>query len=485
MSVQSASDVPLRDVDGTPPNQTDDINQGALARMAYAFTQWAEKWFPDAFVFVIFAVIVVAIANFATGASPVAVAKGFGNGFWTIIPFTMQMAMVLITGYVLATSPFCTKLIDSLARVPKSSAGAVAWVAFVTMMASYLNYALSLVLGGLLCRALARRTDVRVDYRAAGAAAYLGIGATWALGLSSSAAMLQANPASLPKAISDITGIIPLSETIFLWNSIAMAFVIMVMSVAIAYYSAPKGKHARTAEDMGCDVSAPSEVAERPTRPGEWPEFTPILPILVGILAAGWLVTEFMAKSPLQVIGNLNTYNFVLLMIGMLLHKNIHSFLKAVTKSVPTTAGVLLQFPFYGSVAIMLTSVPGSDGVTLAHHIADLFVSIANGETFPIVIGVYSAILGFLVPSGGGKWIIEAPYVMQAAKDLGTHMGWAVQVYNAAEAIPNLINPFWMLPLLGVLGLKARDIVGFCVTQLVFHIPVVLFLLWILAPRAS
>ena len=91
-------------------------------------------------------------------------------------------------------------------------------------------------------------------------------------------------------------------------------------------------------------------------------------------------------------------------------------------------------------------------GVTISHHISHLFVSIANIEIFRVVIGVYSAILGFLVPSGGGKWIIEAPYVLQTAKDLNAHMGWAIEVYNAAEALPNLINPFWMLPLLGVLG---------------------------------
>jgi short-chain fatty acids transporter len=67
---------------------------------------------------------------------------------------------------------------------------------------------------------------------------------------------------------------------------------------------------------------------------------------------------------------------------------------------------------------------------------------------------------------------------MQAANELKVHLGWAVQVYNAAEALPNLINPFWMLPLLGVLGLKARDIVGFTFLQLLVHLPLVLILLW-------
>jgi len=146
---------------------------------------------------------------------------------------------------------------------------------------------------------------------------------------------------------------------------------------------------------------------------------------------------------------------------------------------VPSTTGVLIQFPLYGGIAAILTTAKGSDGHTVAEHLTTLFVSLASTDTYALVIGAYSAILGFFVPSGGGKWLIEAPYVMQAANDLHYHLGWAVQIYNAAEALPNLINPFWMLPLLGVLGLKARDIVGFTFLQLLVHVPLVLLLLWL------
>jgi short-chain fatty acids transporter len=108
------------------------------------------------------------------------------------------------------------------------------------------------------------------------------------------------------------------------------------------------------------------------------------------------------------------------------------------------------------------------------------FTHLASAQTFAPIIGAYSAILGFFVPSGGGKWVIEAPYVMQAAKDLHYDLGWTVQIYNAAEAIPNLVNPFWMLPILGVLGLKARDLIGFTFLQFVVNLPLVLILLWVL-----
>jgi len=85
------------------------------------------------------------------------------------------------------------------------------------------------------------------------------------------------------------------------------------------------------------------------------------------------------------------------------------------------------------------------------------------------------------VPSGGGKWVIEAPYVMAAANAWKVHLGWTVQIYNAAEALPNLVNPFWMLPLMGVLNVRARDLAGYSILQLMFHAPIVVFLCWLFA----
>ena len=449
-----------------------------LARLAFGFTKLAEKYFPDAFIFVILTTIVVALADVGVGAHPLEIASGFGSGFWSLIPFTLQMAMVAITGFVVASSPPCSKLIAKLASVPMTGPQATAWVAFVSMGASYLNWALSLVLGGLLVRAIARRTDLRMDYRCASAAAYLGLGSTWALGLSSSSAMLQANPASLPASISQISGVIPLSDTIFLWQSVTLYFVLMICSVVVFYFASPRGAQVKTAADLGIDVFDEFAAPQKQERPGDWFEFTPILPILIVLLAVGYFWSEFSTKGVLGTVSSLNNYNFFFLMLGLLLHRNIRSFLNAVAKAVPTTTGVIIQFPFYGAIAAMLTHVAGSDGITISHHLSQLFVSIANEDVFPIVIGVYSAILGFLVPSGGGKWIIEAPYVLQAAKDIHAHMGWAVQVYNAAEALPNLINPFWMLPLLGIVKLQAKDIVGFTFTQLLVSGPIVFFLLW-------
>jgi short-chain fatty acids transporter len=457
-----------------------DLQESRSARFALRCSNWAERWFPDSYIFAAVAVLVVALGALAIGATPTATATAFGDGYWSLITFTMQMAFVVIGGYVVASSPPAARLIDRLARLPSNGRSAVAWVAVISMVASLLNWGLSLVFGGLLVRALARRTELKMDYRAAGAAAYLGLGAVWALGLSSSAAQLQANPASLPPSILSITGIIPFTQTIFLWQSAAMLLVLVVVSLGVAYATAPGPNSARDAQACGIDPSFSAPPSAQRSRPGEWLEHSPVLTIILVLLAAGWLFHEFSSKPAITAISGLNTYNFLFVMLGALLHWRPRSFLDAVARAVPTTTGVLIQFPLYGSIAAIMTTVKGGDGQTLAHHISTFFVHIASHDTYALLMGVYSAVLGFFIPSGGGKWIIEAPYVMQVANDLQYHLGWAVQIYNAAEALPNLINPFYMLPLLGVLGLKARDLIGFSFVQLLVHTPLVLFLLWAL-----
>jgi short-chain fatty acids transporter len=371
------------------------------------------------------------------------------------------------------------KVIARIAMIPSTPRGAVAFVALTSCLVSLLNWGLSLVFSGLLARAIARRGDLRADYRALGAAAYMGLGAVWALGLSSSAAQLQATPESLPPELLEITGVLSFSDTIFTWQSLTMAAVLIALSVTIAWASAPQGESVRTAEDMKVDLDdTVDELAPR-SRPGEWLEYSRILPLAIGLLTLGWLVVQFMDLPVLTVISSLNTYLLIFLILGLVLHGTPRGFLEATTKAVPATAGVLVQFPLYAAMAAVLTRAEGRGGATVSEHLADLFTGIGDGGAFAIVIALYTAVLGLVVPSGGGKWLVEAPYVMQSASDVEMNLGWTVQIYNTAEALPNLVNPFFMLPLLAVLGLRARDLVGFTFLQFVFHLPVVLVLLWL------
>jgi short-chain fatty acids transporter len=399
-------------------------------------------------------------------------AQWFGAGFWDLVAFTMQMSMIILTGYAVATAPPVYAVVRKIAEIPTNGRNAAAFVGLFSMLASLISWSFSLIFSGLLAREVARRVKGS-DYRAIGAAAYLGVGSVWALGLSSSAALIMAAPASLPDAIEKISGVIPLSQTLGLWQSMLIAAALIVVSMALCYYSAPADADARGMAEMGVTYQPATANVGRAEKPGEWLEYSPVLTVVICTLGILYMIREVATVGP-SVILELNHYVFLFLIVGMLLHWRPRSFVQAIAAAVAPVGGVLIQYPLYAGIVRMMTE----SGIATA--MAHFFVTISNQHTYPIMIGIYSAFLGLFIPSAGGKWLIEAPYMLDAAKTLQVHLGWVVQTYNATEALANLIHPFWMLPLVGILGLKARDIVGYSMLQFVVHVPLVLFLVWVL-----
>jgi short-chain fatty acids transporter len=283
----------------------------------------------------------------------------------------------------------------------------------------------------------------------------------------------MAAPASLPDSIERISGVIPLTDTLLLWQSIVVAALIIVASMLVSYYSAPAAAQAKSMEEMGVTYAPIARDAARREKPGEWLEYSPLMTIVICALGFGYLANR-VSTSGWGILLDLNHYVFTFLMIGMLLHWRPRSFVNAIAASVVPVGGVLIQYPLYAGIVKMMTESG------LATKMAHFFVNVSTEHTFPVMIGIYSAFLGLFIPSAGGKWLIEAPYMLEAAKSLEVHLGWVVQTYNATEALANLIHPFWMLPLVGILGLKARDIVGYSMLQFAVHVPLVLFLVWIL-----
>ena len=442
-----------------------------MVRFGMAVADWCERWFPDALVFAILAIFIVFVVGLFIGNKPLDLAVMFGNGFWSIIPFTMQMALIIIGGYVVASSPPVYRVVQWLASVPKTPRGAIVYVAMLSMASSMIHWGFCLIFSGFLVTEICRRVK-GIDYRAMGAAAFLGGGSIWTLGLSSSAALLMATKGFIPADLYKISGFIALTETIFTWQSLLAAVIIFIVSLLIAYLTAPGAEEARTAEDYGIDLKPIAVELEPRKTPGEWFEYSPVVTVFICAIGFAYLINLIASQGAMKAM-DLNTINFFFLMLAMLLHWRIRSFLKAVVASVSATAGVLIQFPFYGGILVLISKSGISD------LLAKFFVSVSTPDSFPILVGAYSAILGLFVPSAGGKWLIEAPYVLAAANIHQVHLGWVVQIYNASEALPNLINPFWMLPLLGLLKMKAREMVGYSAVQCMFHIPLILFLCWL------
>jgi len=459
-----------------------------IARLALALTAWTERWIPDAFVFALLATLLVALAGVAlTPSTPVQIVDAWGRGFWELIPFTLQMSLIIIGGHVLATSRPIGRIIRYVAAWPRTPKSAVALVTFFALASSWFNWGFSLIFGAVLAREVARRVD-GVDYRALAAASFLGIGSIWAQGLSGSAALQMASPGALQPQIRDIVaggtppvvpgGIVSFEHTIFLWQSLVAVAVEIAVVTAVMWLATPPRGEGRTAADLGIDlgVSESDDDVQRPAAltPGTWLEHSPILTWAIAAIGLVYLARHFAAQSdPLNAL-TLNILNLAFLLVGMLLHHTPARFARAVQRATPAVWGVILQFPFYAGIAGMIT------GTHLSAQLAATFVRFSTPATFPPLVAIYSAVLGVFVPSGGSKWVIEAPYVMQAAHTLQVHLGWVVTSYDLGEALANLVQPFWMLPMLGLFRLNARDVMGYTFVVFLALVPVVLLLVGLL-----
>jgi short-chain fatty acids transporter len=454
-----------------------------LERVALRMTAFAERWLPDAFVFALAATVAVFVAGTAIGIAPVELVQAWGSGFPDLLAFTMQMSLVIVTGYVVASSRPVHRLICALAdRAPRSPRGAVAMVTAFALASSWLNWGFSLVFSAVLAREIARRVR-GVDYRALAASSLLGLGSVWAQGLSGSAALQMATPRALPEPVRAIIaaggavegGIVGFRHTIFLPQSLLSVAIELVVVTVLMYLAAPTDG-ARDAAALGIALPSPAPPdpapGDRVRTPGEALEHSPWLLLAVAAIGVAYLVRT-LARGGVTAL-TVNTINLAMLLVGMLLHRTPARLMRAVREATPATWGVLLQFPFYAAIAGMIATT------RLNQRIAHLFVHVSTRETFPALMSAYSAALGVFVPSGGSKWVIEAPYVIKAAHELKVHLGWVVACYDLGEALANLVQPFWMLPTLALLGLRARDVMGFTFLVFVVLVPLVLVLVTVL-----
>jgi short-chain fatty acids transporter len=380
---------------------------GPVARFALALTAWTERWIPDAFVFALIATVIVFGA--ALGATPASIGQvvdAWGRGFWDLIPFTLQMSLVIITGHVLATSRPMGAVIRRVAGWPRTPRGAVALVTFFALASSWFNWGFSLIFSAVLAKEVARRVE-GVDYRALAAASFLGLGSIWAQGLSGSAALQMATPGALQPQIRDIVahggvvpgGMIPFRHTIFLWQSFVCIIVEIAVVTLVMWLATPAAGEGRTARDLGIDLdegdgpthgSAPTGVgvdprvraAANPISPGAWLEHSPLLMWVVVALGGSYLVRYFMQAGETLNALNLNILNLTFLLIGFLLHKTPARLMRAFQEATPAVWGVILQFPFYAGIAGIITATH------LSERIADAFVSVSTPTTFPPLVAL-------------------------------------------------------------------------------------------------
>lgn len=409
-----------------------------------------DRYLPDPFVFVLVLTLFAGItAALTQNSSPLQIVTMWGNGFWSLLSFSMQMLLVLVTGYMMASTPLVRRGLSALAGLATSAGGAILLVSFVSLAASWINWGFGLVVGALFARELAR--TVRVDYRLLVASAYSGF-IVWHGGLAGS---IPLSIATEGHPFASITGIIPTSQTIFSVYNLAIVVALFIVVPFVNRAMMPREEDsvyidpALLAED---DAKRPA-----PATPAERMENSYVLSILVGAAGVAWLIQHFAAGKGLT----LDVINFLFLTLAILLHGTPQNLLNALTDAVKGGAGIVIQFPFYaGIMAIMVQS-------GLAASISEGLVGMASAASLPFWAFMSAGVVNFFVPSGGGQWAVQAPVILPAAEALGADLGRAAMAVAWGDAWTNMVQPFWALPILGIAGLRAKDIMGFCVVHLV------------------
>ncbi|GAB7536801.1 TIGR00366 family protein [Burkholderia sp. 22PA0099] len=427
-----------------------------ISRISRFFTQIVHRVLPDPLIFAIFLTVVTFVLAFSlTPKPPAELVLLWGSGFWNLLAFTMQMALILVTGHALASSGPVKRLLVALASTPKTPAGGVMLVAFVASVACAINWGFGLVLGAMLAREVARRVRGS-DYRLLVASAYMGF-LTWHGGLSGSVPLVAATKGN---PMEKVIGLIPVSQTIFTGYNAFITIGLIVLLPFLARMMMPK-PHEVVSIDPKLLEEEPS--FERKLGPGaswaERMEESRLLSLLVAALCVVFLVIRTRAKGFML---DIDTVNLVFLAAGLVLHKTPMAYARAIGAAARGAGAIMIQFPFYAGIQALM------DHSGLAGVITKWFVDIANVHTFPLLAFLSSAVINFAVPSGGGHWVVQGPFVMPAAQALGADLGKSAMAIAYGEAWTNMAQPFWALPALAIAGLGVRDIMGYCVTALLF-----------------
>lgn len=425
---------------------------------------------PSPFLFAILLSYIVFVAGvLLQGEGPVAMVGHWYDGFWALLTFGMQMVLILVTGYVIAYHPRVQSLIGRLAGIPNSGAGAVVLVGVVAMVASWIQWGMGLIVGAVVAREVGRqayRRDISVHYPLLCIAGYMGLGLTWHWGLAGSAPLLINTPNNVFIEQGVLDSLVPISQTVFSAYSLTLTVLAIVYASLVLYLLSPDPANSEgieeyidedelgeSAGEAGSAIETPADVIDQSRLVGG-------LIALTGVAFSVWTF----AQEGLNAL-NLNVVNFAFMFVGLLLFTRPRAYQEQFYDAVTATGGIILQFPFYAGIIGMM------NGSGLTDTLATALVNVATPTTFPVIAWITAGFINLFVPSGGGEWTVVGPTVVAAAQELGVPVGKATVAYAVGDAHTNLFQPFWALPLLGITGMRARDIFGYGMAMLLLLIP--------------
>jgi len=438
-------------------------------KFTMASVKLVQRWLPDPFLFaIVLTFITFAMGIILTRQTPVQMVGHWGSGFWGLLTFSMQMVLILVTGHTLAQAPIFKKTLVYLASIPRNAGTAIVLVTVVAAVGSWINWGFGLVLGALFAKEIAKRGELKCDYRLLIASSYSAF-LFWHGGLSSSAGLMMASATTNFEAISGgvLSGPMSTATTLFAPFNIIMLLFFLATIPFINRAMLPKNEKDVVLIDPSKLDDAAVVTATKPKSemtPAEKLENSAVVSYVVGLMGITVIVMHFI-NTGFNL--DLNIVNFIFLIAGIILHGTPARFLGAVATAVRGAGGIIIQFPFYAGISGMIVGV-GASGISLANIMSDGFVNISTATTLPMFTFLSAGLLNMFVPSGGGQWVIQAPIMLPAAYELGASMERIVMAYAWGDVWTNMLQPFWALPALAIAGLNAKDIMGFLLIHLIF-----------------
>lgn len=427
--------------------------RGVLERVAGFFSNLMDKYLPDPLVIAIMLTgLTMILAVLFRGTSPMDVVTYWGDGFWDLLAFTMQMTVVLLAGYILAKTPIVDRLLDALTSRVSSPRAAIIVATLVGGIGSWLNWGFGLVIGGIVAQKLAMNVK-GLHYPLAIAAGYSGF-AVYGIGLSGSVPLLIATEGHF---LQEQMGIVPLTETIFspylLLTNLAVIIILPLFNAMLHPKDPASIKEIdRSNQEATRAAVLEQSLDERPTLAAKLNN-SRFIGYGIGAIALVFAVSYFVQGGTL----NLDAVNFMFLFLGIALFARPSQFLAAVNDGVKVVSGIIIQYPFYAGIMGILV------GSGLVVSFADLFGAISTAETLPFWSFVSGGIINLLAPSGGGQWAVQGPVMIEAAQALNADLAATSLAVQIGDQWTNMVQPFWILPVLAISGLKLRDVMGYMV----------------------
>jgi short-chain fatty acids transporter len=472
---------PKPSVEGHKPER-----RGVMQSLTALCVRYVERLMPDPYLFAVILTLIVAalVALLVNGASPSGMLKAWYGGVWgsqNIFTFAFQMVLILVTGYTLAEAPILKRAIVYVASKPKNQVQGALLCFGVSAVLSLLNWGLGLVAGALVARQVAKRfTEAHFGYLIA--AAFMGF-IVWTQGLSSSIALANTDNGSPINVIHKLTGItVPLELTVFQPYSWLSVIVVLAL-LALAIWRMEPSQSLAPDPAVFEDEDQPEVKAEGRKAFAEWLENLWILNVLVFAAGIAYFCISGFAL-------NISSMIMLFTITSALLHRTPIRFIRAFTGAAKVSGPLLLQYPLYGGLVGLLGYLPShaaTEAKPLQTLLAQAVVSGATQYTLPFMTFIGSLVISLFVPSGGGHWAVQGPIAVGSALAIGqrspAYLGLISMAVAVGEGVANMIQPFWLLPLLAIAKLNVRQVMGFTIVAFVIGL-VVLGTTALIAPYA-